>query len=616
MLRAAHQHLAPVVEPFAQHVTHAEHVGDLAARQHVHVHRDAAFKLGQLEQRLHHQRRVDVLALGHDDDADVLGGFVADVVDERQLAVGDQLGDLLDQLGLLHLIGNLGDDHLPGTALKVLALPLGADAEAAPAGAVGFENALRAFDDDAAGGKVGPPDRAVVAVDQPFDRRFRRVDQLDGGGADFGGVVGRNVGGHADGDAGRTVGQQIGEGARQHHRFLVGLIVGLAEVDGVLVETVEQQPRHFGHACFGVALGGGAVAVDVAEIALAVDQRVALGEILGETDQRLIDGAVAVRVILADDVADDAGALLERLVGIEVQQAHGIEDAPMHRLQPVADVGQRAMHDCRQRVGEVTLFQRLAQVDRLDAARWNQILAHGGTGRITPAEAQHKGKLRGVGSPPCPRICVAAGWRDAVVVSFGQEIDRLGVERPHGIGRLEVDLQAALTAVHVDGLVLKRRHFEQRRHPLLLAERRDAADVVAGEALGVGRLHHVRRFAGHGVGQLLHADLMIGRHDDADGLAVDLGHQRLEHAERFGTDRLGRLHADAVGVGVVVVGDEVILDASLVEELGGAGGFRHASASGGRAFRMTVGAASNSGQSLTDRQNSTMARLTCGALSA
>ena len=34
-----------------------------------------------------------------------------------------QLGDLLDQLGLLHLVGNLGDDDLPGAVLALLDRP-------------------------------------------------------------------------------------------------------------------------------------------------------------------------------------------------------------------------------------------------------------------------------------------------------------------------------------------------------------------------------------------------------------------------------------------------------------------------------------------------------------
>ena len=35
----------------------------------------------------------------------------------------------------------------------------------------------------------------------------------------------------------------------------------------------------------------------------------------------------------------------------------------MHRLQPVAGIGQRAAHDGGQRIGEVALFQRITEVD-------------------------------------------------------------------------------------------------------------------------------------------------------------------------------------------------------------------------------------------------------------
>ena len=40
----------------------------------------------------------------------------------------------------------------------------------------------------------------------------------------------------------------------------------------------------------------------------------------------------------------------------------------MHRLQPVARIGQRAVHDGGERIGEIALLQRLAQRDLLDIA--------------------------------------------------------------------------------------------------------------------------------------------------------------------------------------------------------------------------------------------------------
>ena len=99
---------------------------------------------------------------------------------------------------------------------------------------------------------------------------------------------------------------RLGKVAGRTDRLLSLAVVGRAEVDGVLVDAVEQRARDLGQARLGVAHGGGVIAVDVAEIALPVDQRVARGEILREAHQRVVDRLVAVRMELADHVADDA----------------------------------------------------------------------------------------------------------------------------------------------------------------------------------------------------------------------------------------------------------------------------------------------------------------------
>ena len=188
-------------------------------------------------------------------------------------------------------------------------------------------------------------------------------DQIQRGVEKFGDIVRRHGGRHADGDALRAIGEQVRRRGRQHHRLLrvAGIIV--AQVDGVLVDALEQQPGEIGEAGLGVAIGGGVIAVDVAEIALALDERIARGEILREPHQRLVDRLIAVRMERAHHVADDFRAFLERRPGIEPQDVHAIEDAAMHRLQAVARVGQRAAHDGGQRIGEIALLERVAQVD-------------------------------------------------------------------------------------------------------------------------------------------------------------------------------------------------------------------------------------------------------------
>ncbi len=199
------------------------------------------------------------------------------------------------------------------------------------------------------------------------------------GVAQLGHVVRRDRGRHAHRNALRAVGQQIGDGRRQHHRLFLAAVVGRAEIDGVLVDAVDQKPRHFGQPRLGVAHGGGIIAVDIAEIALAVDQRIARGKILRQPHQRVIDRLVAVRMEIAHHVADDFCRLLERGAGIKPQPPHAVEDAAMHGFEPVARVGQRAVHDGGQRVGEIALLERLAQRDFLHALGigGNHFLVHG-----------------------------------------------------------------------------------------------------------------------------------------------------------------------------------------------------------------------------------------------
>jgi hypothetical protein len=79
-----------------------------------------------------------------------------------------------------------------------------------------------------------------------------------------------------------------------------------------------------------------------------------------------------------DGVADHAGRLLEAATRLQPKLAHGMEQPAMHRLEAIARVRQRPVHDGRQRIGEVALLERFAQCDLLDLGGfgWNQSLAH------------------------------------------------------------------------------------------------------------------------------------------------------------------------------------------------------------------------------------------------
>ncbi len=115
----------------------------------------------------------------------------------------------------------------------------------------------------------------------------------------------------------------------------------------------------------GVAHRRRGVAVDGAEIALPVDQRHAQAERLRHADHGVVDRRVAVRVVLAHHLADDAGGLAVRLVVGEAALVHAVQDAAVHRLQPVARVRQRPADDDRHGVVEVGAAHLLLEHDRV-----------------------------------------------------------------------------------------------------------------------------------------------------------------------------------------------------------------------------------------------------------
>ncbi len=237
---------------------------------------------------------------------------------------------------------------------------------AAP-GAVGLLDALPA-DDQRAVGEVGALDPLDEGVLQLLAGGLGVIEGPGGALGDLPQVVRRDVGGHADGDAGRAVDQQVGVARREHDRLLRAAVVVGLEVDGVLLDVAHHLERQGCHPALGVAHGGRGVVAGRAEVALAVDQRGAHHPGLGEPDQGVVDRGVAVGVVLAHHVTDDARALGEAAVGPVAAVVHRVEHAPVHGLEAVADVGQRATDDDRHRVVDVGPLHRGLQLDRLDPA--------------------------------------------------------------------------------------------------------------------------------------------------------------------------------------------------------------------------------------------------------
>ena len=164
-----------------------------------------------------------------------------------------------------------------------------------------------------------------------------------------------------------------GRRAGRIDRLLARAVVVGHEVDGAHVELGQQ---HFGEACqarFRVSIGRRFVAVARAEVAFAVDQRIAHGEVLREPHQGVVHRLVAVRMEFTEHLADHGRGL--RALGARARAVvpHRIENAALHRLLAVAHARQRAVLHGGDRVlqvlrrGVAPERQRIADTRRTSA---------------------------------------------------------------------------------------------------------------------------------------------------------------------------------------------------------------------------------------------------------
>jgi hypothetical protein len=374
-LRAAAHDVAPELDEALDQFEQRQHARPAVDdRQHDDAERGLQRRvLVQVVQ--HDVGQFAALQLDHDPHA-LTVGLVADVRDALERLLAHQIGNALDQLGLVDLVRDLGDDDCLAIAATAERLDFAARAhdDRAATGRVRRGDA-GPTDEDAASGEVragdvlGQPAPLLVARQRLRAAFLVHREGLLGVGNgddpvdDLGEVVRRDVGGHADGDARRAVDQQVRDRRGQHRGLGRRLVEVRDEVDRVLVEIGHQRFGERFQAGLGVAVGRGAVAVDAAEVPLAIDQRVPHVEVLREAHERVVRRRITMRVVVADDFADDLGAFAVGPRRRQAHLAHREQHAAMRGLETVPYVGQRAPDDHAHRVIHVRAAHLVFDVD-------------------------------------------------------------------------------------------------------------------------------------------------------------------------------------------------------------------------------------------------------------
>ena len=179
--------------------------------------------------------------------------------------------------------------------------------------------------------------------------------------------MGRNIRRHANSNAVRAIHQQVGEARRKHGRLLQAFVVVGIPVDRFLFKVAQQFHGRFSQTSLGVTHSSGGVAVDGAEVAVAVDQGHTHREVLSHANHGVVHRGVAVRMVFTNNIANCTRRLAVRAIGRNAAVVHCIQNAAVNRLQAVAHIGQRAGDDNTHRVFEERRAHLVAEFGQLDA---------------------------------------------------------------------------------------------------------------------------------------------------------------------------------------------------------------------------------------------------------
>ena len=358
-LAAPTQHLDLVDHIGVEEVSQVQRAGDAVDQRHG-VDRERRLQWRPLEEVVQDHERRCIPLEGDDDAGHALCRLVVDVGDALDLATVHEIADLGHDLVGAGLVGKLRHDDA-GAARAFLDVGPGSHANRAPPGAVGVGDP-GPTEDQRPGREIG----SGQMLHQVVGCGLRMVDEVQRGIDDLAQVVGRDVGGHADRDPLAAVDEQVRKPRREEFGFGELARVVVDEVDGVLVDAVEQGEGDGIESTFGVAGGSSRVVRRIAEVALRVHQGVPQAEVLGHAHEGVVDGLVAVRVVLAHDLAGHPCAFHGGAIGAGAEVVHAPEDPAVDGLEAVAGVGQGPGHDDGHGVVQEGLLHLLLDLDRFD----------------------------------------------------------------------------------------------------------------------------------------------------------------------------------------------------------------------------------------------------------
>ena len=312
----------------------------LVIHQCQHIDRKGGLKLGLAEQAVEHHLRVGVPLQLNDHPHTVAVGLVPDIGNALQPLVLHLIGKALDQHPLIDLIGKLRNNDAGAVMAKLLKFMPRPDHNAAPACCIGRPDTGPAHD-NALCGKI----RSLDVLHQIGEGGIGVIQHADARADDLPQIVGRDIGGHTNGNAAGAVYQQVGEAGGKDTGLLPALVEVGVPVHGVLFDVPQHFIGNFAQPGLRITVGCRGIAIHGAEVAVTVHQHIAHGKVLRQTHQRVIHRGVAMGMVPAQHVAHAGSGLFKGLVRGQIVLVHGVQNTPVHRLQTVPHIRQGAAHN-------------------------------------------------------------------------------------------------------------------------------------------------------------------------------------------------------------------------------------------------------------------------------
>ncbi len=177
-------------------------------------------------------------------------------------------------------------------------------------------------------------------------------------------IMGGNIGGHADGNTRGAIHEEVWKSRRNNGGLCGALLVIGGEIHGILIDIAKEFFGELGETALSVTVSSRRVAVHRTEVTLWVNEGVTHDPVLAHANEGIIDRQVTVRVVILEDFADNARALIEGAVVEKSLAEHGVEDTALNGLQAITGIGESTADDNRHRVIDVSGLHDIRDVLR------------------------------------------------------------------------------------------------------------------------------------------------------------------------------------------------------------------------------------------------------------